>query len=120
MARILVVDDAPTQVADMIKALEEQGHQVILAMNGEEGVQQAKAELPDLIFMDIVMPGLNGFQATRQITHLDETRHIPVVLISSKDQETDKLWGERQGAKGYFVKPVNKKILMEILQEFLG
>ena len=119
MARILIVDDSETQVLSMVNTLQEHGHDVLTASNGELGVDMAKTELPDLIFMDIVMPGLNGFQATRQITHAPETQHIPVILISSKDQETDKIWGSRQGAKGYLVKPVAEATLLEKLSEFV-
>ena len=80
---------------------------MVTAENGEEGVAKAKTELPDLIMMDVVMPGLNGFQATRQISKAPETAHIPIFMCTTKDQETDKVWGERQGAKAYLVKPIN-------------
>ncbi|MEQ1552492.1 response regulator, partial [Sphingorhabdus sp.] len=83
------------------------GYAVLVANSGEEGVEKAKAELPDLILMDVVMPGLNGFQATRAITRDESTKHIPVFICTTKDQETDKIWGMRQGAKDYLVKPVN-------------
>lgn len=120
MARVLIVDDAETQIASIIKMLEKHGHEVILAPDGESGVRMTKEHKPDLVLMDIVMPGLNGFQATRQITHDEETKHIPVVLISTKDQETDKVWGSRQGAKGYLVKPVSEEMLLQVLQEYVG
>jgi len=80
---------------------------VIHAASGEEGVEAAKRDQPDLVLMDVVMPGLNGFQATRAITREETTKHIPVIICTTKDQETDKIWGIRQGAKDYIVKPVN-------------
>lgn len=120
MARILIVDDSDTQIASIIKALEKNGHEVITADSGEAGVQAAKTQKPDAILMDIVMPGLNGFQATRQITQDPQTKHIPVILISTKAQETDKVWGARQGAKGYLVKPIDDDVLMSTLNQFLA
>lgn len=119
MAKILIVDDSETQVAQFAQVLEGMGHEVISATDGESGVKLAKESLPDLILMDIVMPGLNGFQATRSITHDEATQHIPVVLVSTKDQETDKVWGSRQGAKGYLVKPVTNDVLAKTLEEYL-
>lgn len=119
MARILIVDDAETQIQPIIQMLERFGHEVLTAQDGESGVQSAKENKPDLVLMDIVMPGLNGFQATRQITHDPETKDIPVVLISTKDQETDKVWGSRQGAKAFLVKPITEEMLAKTLAEYL-
>jgi twitching motility two-component system response regulator PilH len=119
MARILIVDDSETQVASMIQALKKEGHEVMMVTDGESGVKYAKQQKPDLVLMDIVMPGLNGFQATRQITHDPQTSHIPVVLITTKSQETDRVWGTRQGAKAYLVKPVPDDLLVETVNEYL-
>jgi twitching motility two-component system response regulator PilH len=83
------------------------GYEVITANSGEEGIAKAKSELPDLILMDVVMPGLNGYQATRTLTRDEATRNIPVIVCTTKGQETDKIWGLRQGAQDYLVKPVN-------------
>ncbi|MBW8076954.1 MAG: response regulator [Gallionella sp.] len=105
--RILLVDDSPTERHIIGEILTKAGFQVSMAEDGEKGVALAKSEKPDLIVMDVVMPGLNGFQATRAITKDPETQHIPVILCTTKDQETDKVWGLRQGAKDYVVKPVN-------------
>ena len=88
------------------------GYTVVIAENGEEGVARAAKEMPDLILMDVVMPGLNGFQATRQISKAPETAHIPIFMCTTKDQETDKVWGQRQGAKDYLVKPVDGPALL--------
>lgn len=110
--KILVCDDSPTERFVISDLLTKKGYQVINAESGEEGVAKAKAELPDLIIMDVVMPGLNGFQATRQISREETTKHIPVFMCTTKDQETDKIWGMRQGAKDYLVKPVNQAELL--------
>lgn len=115
MARILVVDDSPTETEAFRSVLEKNGHKVLNAENGADGVAMARQELPDLVLMDIVMPGLNGFQATRQLTRSPETKNIPVVIVTTKDQETDRVWGKRQGASGYLVKPVSEsRLLSEI------
>ena len=119
MAKILIVDDSPTQMANMIKIVESHGHKTVTATNGMEGVDKAKSELPDLILMDVVMPELNGFQATRKITKDPATQHIPIILVTTKDQETDKVWGMRQGAKAYLTKPVNEAALVKLVQELL-
>lgn len=117
MAKVLIVDDSPTETHKLTTILEKNGHTVIAAVNGEEGVKTAKKELPDLVLMDIVMPGLNGFQATRQLSKAPETQHIPVVIVTTKDQETDRVWGMRQGAKAYLTKPVEEKNLLATLTE---
>ena len=105
--KILVVDDSPTERHVMVELLTKNGYQVVTAESGEEGVVKAKAELPDLVIMDVVMPGLNGYQATRTLTRDEDTKNIPVLMCTSKGQETDKIWGLRQGAQDYLVKPVN-------------
>ncbi|MDX1803781.1 MAG: response regulator [Alcanivorax sp.] len=120
MAKILVVDDSPTQLTNLVKIVQGQGHEVITATNGMEGVQVARTEQPDLILMDVVMPELNGFQATRKITRDPDTSNIPVILVTTKDQETDKVWGERQGAAGYIVKPPVEAELVAKINEVLG
>ncbi|AHK14780.1 MAG: twitching motility response regulator PilH [Thalassolituus sp.] len=115
MARILVVDDSPTETEAFRSVLEKHGHEVLNAENGADGVAVARQEKPDVVLMDIVMPGLNGFQATRQLTRNPETKHIPVIIVTTKDQETDRVWGKRQGASGYLVKPVTEaRLLSEI------
>ena len=113
MANILIVDDSPTEVHVFKTMLEKNGHNVNVAESGEEGIEKAQEILPDLILMDIVMPGMNGFQATRQLATIDATSKIPVIIVTTKDQETDKVWGIRQGAKDYIVKPVKEKDLID-------
>ena len=109
MAKILIVDDSPTEVHVVSTILEKNGHEVVVAKTGEEGVITAKKEQPDLVLMDVVMPGINGFQATRQLSKQEETANIPVIIVTTKDQETDKVWAMRQGAKDYIVKPIKEK-----------
>ncbi|MAA72465.1 twitching motility response regulator PilH [Bermanella sp. WJH001] len=116
MARVLIVDDSPTETFTLKSMLEAKGFEVLTAENGADGVALAREELPDAVLMDIVMPGLNGFQATRQLSKDEKTAHIPVVIVTTKDQETDKVWGQRQGAKGYLVKPVSEDVLAQTIQ----
>lgn len=119
MAKILIVDDSQTQVQGIIKILQKNGHDTITAEDGDAAVSVAREELPDLILMDVVMPGLNGFQATRHITKNEATKHIPVIMLSSKDQETDKVWATRQGASGYIIKPAAEDELMSAINQLL-
>ena len=119
MARILIVDDSPSQLMGMKRIVEKLGHEALTAEDGAAGVEAAKAQKPDLILMDVVMPNLNGFQATRTISKDPTTAHIPVVLVTTKDQETDKVWGMRQGAKAYVTKPIREEELIKALEEFL-
>ncbi|MFZ2269393.1 MAG: response regulator [Azonexus sp.] len=110
---ILVVDDSPTERFFVVDLLTKAGYLVSTAENGEEGIAKAKAEKPDLILMDVVMPGLNGYQATRTLTRDEATKGIPVIVCTSKGQETDKIWGLRQGAVDYLVKPLNPEELLQ-------
>lgn len=105
--KILVVDDSPTDRQFLLEGLSKLGYQVVLAENGDEALGKAKSERPDLVLMDIVMPGMNGFQATRSIARDEATKHIPVIVCTTKSLETDRIWGMRQGARDYLVKPVD-------------
>ncbi|MES9904099.1 MAG: response regulator [Sedimenticola sp.] len=116
---ILVVDDSPTETHVIKRIVEEGGYSVITAEDGESGIAEAKQLHPDVILMDVVMPGLNGFQATRQLTRAPETKDIPVILVTTKDQETDKAWGMRQGARDYVVKPVTSVDLLQKIKSVL-
>ncbi|KFN51683.1 chemotaxis protein CheY [Arenimonas malthae CC-JY-1] len=120
MARILIVDDSPSQLMGMKRIVEKLGHEALTAEDGAAGVEMAKANVPDLILMDVVMPNLNGFQATRAISKEAATAHIPIVLVTTKDQETDKVWGMRQGAKAYITKPFNESQLIEVINSLLA
>lgn len=119
MARVLIVDDSPTETYKMSTILTKHGFEVLTAENGEDGVAMARQELPDVVLMDIVMPGLNGFQATRQLTKDVSTQHIPVIIVTTKDQDTDRLWGQRQGASGYLTKPVEGRLLVQTIESVL-
>ena len=119
MARILIVDDSPTEMYKLTGMLEKHGHEVLKAENGADGVALARLEKPDVVLMDIVMPGLNGFQATRQLTKDPETGNIPVIVVTTKDQETDMVWAQRQGAKGYLTKPVDEEQLILKVKQIL-
>lgn len=120
MATILIVDDSATMMEGHKRILEKQGHTVFSAENGEEGVERALELLPDLILMDVVMPKMNGFQATRKITKTEATKHIPVVIVTSKDQETDIMWGKRQGASDYLIKPADETQLKNTVERLLA
>ena len=120
MAKVLIVDDSPTQLQGLRLIVEKLGHSVVTAEDGSQGVEVCKREMPDLVLMDVVMPNLNGFQATRQISKDAKTSHIPVILVTTKDQETDKVWGMRQGAKAYITKPIVESQLVETIQEILA
>jgi twitching motility two-component system response regulator PilH len=117
---ILIVDDSPTETHILKGIVESGGYQVITAADGETGVAMAKESKPDLVLMDVVMPGLNGFQATRQLSKLPETQDIPVIVVTTKDQETDRAWGLRQGAKEYVVKPVAAEELLGKIRAVLA
>ena len=110
--RILIVDDSATERLHLTHILTRAGYEVLTAVDGESGVATARAELPDLILMDVVMPGQNGYQATRILHHDPQTAAIPIVMCTSKGQETDKIWGMRQGAVDYLVKPVKADDLL--------
>ncbi len=110
--KILVVDDSPTERLALDEVLTRNGYKVITAESGEQAVARSQTEKPDLILMDVVMPGMNGYQATRTISRNDTTRDIPIIMCTSKGQETDKIWGMRQGALAYLVKPVDHDELL--------
>jgi twitching motility two-component system response regulator PilH len=120
MARILVVDDSPTDVHQFVNFLSRHGHEVMTAATGDDAISMAAQELPDVILMDVVMPGMNGFQATRQITRAKETQHIPVIIVSTKTQDADRVWGERQGACAYLTKPIDERTLIGTVNSVLS
>jgi twitching motility two-component system response regulator PilH len=112
ITKILVVDDSPTDRQHLSEMLSKNGFKVSTAESAEDAMAKVKQSRPDLVLMDVVMPGQNGFQATRALTRDESTKNIPVILCSSKGQETDKVWGLRQGARDYVVKPVNPADLL--------
>ena len=113
MARILIVDDSPSQLFGIQRMVEKIGHESMTAEDGTAGVELAKQALPDLVLMDVVMPGKNGFQLTRALARDPRFADLPVILCTSKNQETDRVWGMRQGARGYITKPVDAAELRE-------
>lgn len=120
MARILLIEDSPTEAAVMTQLLERNGHQVTTSGNAEDGIATCRRDRPDLVVMDVVLPGMNGFQATRALSRDVETSHIPVLIVSTKSLDTDRVWGLRQGAKGYIVKPPSETDLIERINELVG
>jgi twitching motility two-component system response regulator PilH len=120
MALVMIVDDSPTEVHVMRTALEKHGFDTVSAASGSECITLAREMHPDLILMDIVMPDVNGFQATRALTRDPSTQSIPVVMVTTKSQESDRIWGMRQGAVDYIVKPVTASALVAKAEEILG
>jgi len=110
--KILVIDDSPTQVCFLSNILKQHNYTVFTATDGANGIRLAELEQPDLILMDVAMPGVSGFQATRKLSRNDATKAIPVIMCTSKGETTDKIWGLRQGAVDYLVKPVDEALLI--------
>ena len=119
-ATILIVDDSPTEVHVFKKILEKHGYKTEIARDGQEGLEVAKAAQPNLILMDVVMPILNGFQATRKLRGDPETADIPIIMVTTKGQQTDISWGKRQGANEYLVKPVTPADLLQKIKAQLN
>lgn len=120
MARVMIVDDSPTDVQNIRNLLVKAGHEVIEATSGQDALDRIKKEKPDCVIMDVVMPGVNGFQATRQLARDPATAKIPIMVVSSKNQESDRMWALRQGAKDYLVKPVKEAELLAKLKSLIG
>jgi len=116
--KILLVDDSKTELHVLSELLTKKGYKVRTAENGEEALKRLQEEKPDLILMDVVMPGQNGFQLTRAIARDPEFANVPVIICTSKNQETDRVWGMRQGARDYVVKPVNPEELLAKIKAF--
>ncbi len=110
---ILIVDDSPTDRQFLSELLTRHGYTVSTADSAEEAMQQIRRSPPQLVLMDVVMPGQNGFHATREIARDPATRDLPVIICSSKQQESDRIWGLRQGARDYLVKPVAPELLLQ-------
>ncbi|SIR05729.1 response regulator [Marinobacterium stanieri] len=118
MNKILIVEDDPIQQQKLHGILKQTGAQVFIATNGQQGITMAEQEKPDLIFMDIVMPGVDGFSACRHITGGESTRDIPVVIVSSKHQEADRVWAQLQGASSLVAKPFSDQDILDQVKEF--
>ena len=117
--KILIVDDSPTTRELITDTLRNKGFRIITASNGEEALDKAKSELPDLILLDVVMPGQNGFQVCRQLKTNDMTKAIKVILVTSKSQKSDRFWGLKQGADDYLVKPFEKSALIQCIEHYI-
>lgn len=115
---ILVVDDSKTELHYLTVMLGKRGYEVRTAENGDEAMRRLAEAKPDLILMDVVMPGQNGFQLTRSITRDPRFADVPVIMCTSKNQETDKVWGMRQGARDYIVKPISGDELLAKIKAF--
>ena len=115
---ILMVDDSPTELKNMMTALGSQGYTVMTAVDGEEALAKVASMRPDVILLDVVLPKKNGFQVCRQLKNTAETRDIKVVLITSKNQESDRFWGMKQGADGYLVKPYKPEELVALVSRY--
>jgi twitching motility two-component system response regulator PilH len=112
MPKVLIVDDSPVQLYSLRQIVEEGGHEAVTAESGEQALALASDELPQVILMDVVMPGMSGYQTTRKLSQHVSTRGIPVIFVTSKSGEADKVWGMRQGAIDYITKPVNANQLL--------
>ena len=119
MARILLIEDSPTEAAVMTQLLVRNGHQVTTSASAEDGIASCKRDKPDLVLMDVVLPGMSGFQATRALTRDAATSKIPVLIVSTKSMETDRAWGMRQGAVDYVVKPPREEDLLERINQLV-
>ena len=119
MALVLIADDSPTDQHILSRALEKYGFETLVAKDGEEAIRLAEQRAPDVILMDIVMPGMNGYQATRHLAQNPSTAAIPIVIVSTKTQEADRVWGLRQGAVRYLTKPVSDDDLVAAVRDAL-
>ncbi len=120
MAKVLIVDDSPAQIFTLKKLVEDWGHETLTAENGDQALEIARQELPNVILMDIVMPGMSGFQTTRKLSKDQTTHSIPVIFVSTKDGEADRVWGMRQGATAYITKPVNPETLLTAISDAIA
>jgi twitching motility two-component system response regulator PilH len=117
MKKVLIVDDSPAQIFTLKKMVEESGYQTLSAQSGDEALEIAREEIPDVILMDVVMPGMSGFQTARKLSRDLATHAIPVIFVSIKDDEADRIWGMRQGATAYITKPVNPDVLLTAISD---
>ncbi|KGI78627.1 response regulator [Oleiagrimonas soli] len=120
MANILIIDDSPTDIRVFTMQLEKAGHQVSSANSAEEGIEKVKQDMPDMVIMDVIMPGMNGFQATRMLNRDPATKDVPILIITTKSMETDRVWGLRQGARDFMTKPVSEKELLARIEKLLA
>ncbi len=117
MAKVLIVDDSPTHVYMLKNLIEDWGYTTLVAENGDLALELARTEKPNVILMDIIMPGMSGFQITRKLTNDSDTNNIPIIFVSKKDGEADRVWGMRQGAIAFLTKPINPDILQTAISD---
>ena len=120
MSKVLIVDDSPAQLYCLRQIVEQAGHQTVTADSGEQAIELATNEHPEVILMDIVMPGMSGYQAKRKLGKVEATRHIPVIFVTTKDGEADRAWGLKQGAREYVTKPVNPNFLLTAISAVMA
>ena len=120
MSKVLIVDDSHSQLYYLRKMVEKGGHNAVTADSGEKALEVASDERPEVILMDIVMPGMSGYTATRKLGKSQSTRNIPVIFVTSRDSEADRTWGLRQGAMEYVTKPVNPNLLLTAISEAIA
>jgi twitching motility two-component system response regulator PilH len=118
ISKILVVDDTNTDRLNLQTILHEAGYHVVTAASGREAVEKVQTERPDLVFLDIIMDDMDGFQTCRRLSNNEATKHIPVVMVSSKDQKVDMLWARKQGARAYITKPYTAQQITDQIQKF--
>jgi twitching motility two-component system response regulator PilH len=117
MAKVLIVDDSRVYRYSLRKLVKDWGHEALVAKNGEQAIEIAREQIPEIILMDIIMPGINGYQAKRLLARDEATAHIPVIFVSTRSDETDQIWGLRQGASAYVTKPVEPEVLFSAITE---
>jgi twitching motility two-component system response regulator PilH len=117
--KIMVVDDSPTDLAFIGGIVNRSGYEGILVGSGEAAIRRARIDQPEVIVMDLMMPGINGFEATRMLSRDEATRHIPIIICTKRKQETDRIWGLRQGARDFVNKPVSEIDLLEKIEALL-
>jgi len=120
MKKVLVVDDDKIIRDIVVDLMQSNGFTTIQAIDGEDGEKKAKDEKPDLIILDVVMPKKNGYQICRDLKKNEEYKHIPVILLTAKDQDSDKFWGRKQGADEYLTKPFDEDELVKLVKKYIG
>jgi len=119
MAKILIADDSLAELQIFQQALSPTGHTIVTVMDGEAAEEKVRAEKIDLIILDVIMPKKNGFQVCRDIKSNDQFKNIPVIMVTSKDQESDKFWGMKQGADEYLTKPFKPEDLLKVVKKYI-
>jgi twitching motility two-component system response regulator PilH len=117
--KILIVDDSPTELTLMGNPLREAGYMVVTAIDGEDAINKVVSESPDLVVLDVVMPKKNGFQVCREIRTRLAKPDLPVIMLTTKNEASDKFWGLKQGANEYMAKPFSSQDLLSTVKRLL-